>query len=180
MLGGGGMLDSCVTRLVAEGWRVVLPSKRYRPLPECPKLDDSGGTVRWIPADWSAPVSLVRDVAKALDEPAKLLVAWLPEQYRTSVLRAVSELLAEDARVVEAYSCAELSEGLPEPVFAEHVTQRVALGYVPQQRGTRRHITHAEASAAITEAVERALHRAPPEADQVGEPEIWPALARSR
>ncbi|WP_063890728.1 hypothetical protein [Sciscionella sediminilitoris] len=179
VIGGGGMLSDCVEQLLAQGWHVVLPSKRYRPLGKCPKLDGSGGTARWVRADWSAPAALARDVARELDGPADLLVAWLPENHRVPVLRAVGGSLAGGAGVVEVYSCAELPGGLPEPALPEHVTQRVALGYIPLRRG-RRHANHAETSAAITAAVTRALRDAPPEADQIGEPDIWPHLAQLR
>ncbi|HEX3648692.1 MAG TPA: hypothetical protein VHV49_09690, partial [Pseudonocardiaceae bacterium] len=52
VIGGSGMLAACASRLVADGWHVVLPSRRYAPLREVP-AGPATGRALWVAADWS-------------------------------------------------------------------------------------------------------------------------------
>lgn len=175
VIGGGGTLNPCAEWLAAHGWHVVLPCRRYHPLTNCPETGSDFGKALWVEASWSEPEQLVDKAATALEHPAELVVAWLPEQYRSAMLRTVARLLTDDAGIVEVYSGEALRHGLPEPALPERVTQRVALGYVPARAGANlaRRISHAEAIRAINDAIARAARGAPPRADQIGEPAAW-------
>lgn len=157
VLGGTGMLAGCAQRLVERGWQVVLPS-RTQPL----MADDGPGRAArasisrghrptWVRADWTKPAMLASEVEYELSgRPVNLLVAWVHDNYRAGVLRAVQHLLAENAPVVEVHT----SVPVPDPVLP-NPTQQVLLGHFAHdaaQRTTR----------AVLDAVERALEgRAP-------------------
>ncbi|KAA2261654.1 hypothetical protein F0L68_16195 [Solihabitans fulvus] len=190
------MLVGCAEALVAEGWRVVLPSRRQavlsaevtaqpaglgiaarqsmRPPGHLPTAVEDGPRtpqVRWVSADWSEPELLASATEDALDGPADLLVAWVHPTYRAAVLRAVAPLLAPHAPVVEVHGSesADPVRGLPDPVLSTHPTQLVVLGCV-RHSGTTRWLSHAEISTAVREAVHRALDGRAPSAHVVGEP----------
>ena len=157
VLGGTGMLAGCAQQLVARGWQVVLPS-RTQPL----MADNAPGRAAratisrghrptWIKADWTKPEELASEVEYELQgRLVNLLVAWVHDSYRVSVLNAVQHLLAEGAPVVEVHTHAPV----PDPVLP-HPTQQVLLGHFAHDAAQR-------TSRAVLDAVERALEgRAP-------------------
>jgi NAD(P)-dependent dehydrogenase (short-subunit alcohol dehydrogenase family) len=178
VIGGTGMLAACTSALVADGWHVVLPSRRYAPIPTTARLADGGGRALWVAADWSDPGGLAERAKRALGGPVELLVAWVHREHRGDVLRAVAPLLAMGAPVVEVHgsAAAVLVGGYPEPVLGDHPTQQVVLGFVPVGRSSRR-LSHEEISAGVLAAVERALADKPPAVHQVGEPRPWSTYA---
>ena len=194
------MLSGCVTALVRAGWNVVLPSRRYAPIPTerghteprpgmaavaalgrpghrptaTAERDQGSGRALWVRADWSQPDQLTARAGKALGGPADLLVAWVHSGYRETVLLAAASLLAPGAPVVEVHgaSSAKPTLGCPEPVLAEHPTQQVVLGFV--QTGERpRWLNHQEISAGVLDAVNRAIEGRPSAVHQVGEFHSW-------
>lgn len=177
VLGGTGMLAGCVTSLVHDGWHVVLPSRRYAPIPAEPEEarpakaeEDPTRKALWVEADWSEPDELAAGAAKALGGAADLLVAWVHGAARPSVLRAVAPLLAPDAPVVEVHGSASANPvgGCPDPVLDDHPTQQVVLGFV-SDGGRTRWLTHHEIVDGVLDAVQRALDGRPPIVHQVGE-----------
>jgi hypothetical protein len=173
VISGTGMLSACTSVLVAEGWHVVLPSRRYAPIPTTPGGTGTGRAL-WVAADWSDPADLARRARRALGAPAELLVAWVRHEHRAAVLHEVAPLLKRGAPIVEVHGSAAalLSQGYPEPVLPDHPTQQVVLGFVPVGRTSRR-LSHEEISAGILAAVRRALADKPPALHQVGEPRPW-------
>ena len=170
VVGGTGMLSGVVAELVRDGWQVVVPSRRYAPIPL--DLPESAGDPQaiWIEADWSMPESFAERADRALGGKAELLVAWVHDAYREDVLAAVAPLLAEDAVVVEVRgaAAAQPHSGRPEPSLPEHDTQLVVLGFVRDGEGTR-WLTHREISEGVLDAVRRALADRPPATHQIGE-----------
>lgn len=159
VLGGTGMLAGCSAALVAEGWHVVLPSRRFAMVPE-PR--NEGGAAVWVPADWERPADLAEVARRALRGPADLLVAWVPESVRESVLTAVDPLLMPDAPVVEVQG-----DVATEPALSDHPTHRVVLGVVAYA-GRTRWLTDAEITEAVLGAVHRGLEHRAPSIHQVG------------
>lgn len=167
VLGGTGMLAGCAESLVAGGWHVVMPSRRFVPI--------SGGNgsrrrALWVKADWFEPSAMARDAGEALGGPANLLVAWVHREVRTAVLRAVAPLLAPGAPVVEVHGSASANPvgGCPDPVLPDHPTQQVVLGFV-RHAGRTRWLTHQETADGVLDGVRRALDGRPPAVHQVGE-----------
>jgi NAD(P)-dependent dehydrogenase (short-subunit alcohol dehydrogenase family) len=174
IIGGTGMLSGCAATLLAEGWHVVLPSRRYSPV--AAQTDDYTGTLRWVEANWSEPKLLAARAEPALGGKADLLVAWVHGPARPSVLRAVGPLLAAGAPVVEVHGSASanpLLGGCPDPVLEDHPTQQVVLGFV-MQAGRTRWLTHAEIAEGVLDAVRRALDGRPAGVHQVGEFRPYP------
>jgi hypothetical protein len=167
VLGGTGMLAGCAEALVADGWHVVLPSRRSTPIAAG---NGSHRRAVWVKADWFDPTSLRRDVGEALDGPANLLVAWVHREVRTAVLRAVAPLLAPGAPVVEVHGSASANPigGCPDAVLPGHPTQQVVLGFV-RHAGRTRWLNHQEIAAGVLDGVHRALDGRPPAVHQVGE-----------
>ncbi|MFO7193850.1 hypothetical protein [Thermocrispum sp.] len=174
VLGGTGMLAGVASRLVDDGWLVVLPSRRYSPLPDY--AEPGSGRALWVQARWERPERLARDTANALGGKADLLVAWVHNEYRRSVLYAVEPLLAPGAPVVEVF------DAPPEDKFAgdviatlpDHPMQQVVLGYV--RDGDRlRWLTHSEVVDGVLMAVERAMSGAPTTEHYVGQARAWSA-----
>ncbi len=171
------MLSGVSGWLAGQGWHVVVPSRRYCPIPvddtadeaaEDASADDAGasrGRVRWIEARWERPERLAQDAGRALGGPADLLVSWVHSAYRVPVHNAVAGLLADDAPVVEVYGG---SWREPEPTLSGHPTQRVVLGYVREGASTR-WLTHAEIVDGVLVAVRRALADRPFTEHHVGE-----------
>ncbi|HEX3592681.1 MAG TPA: hypothetical protein VHV74_23905 [Pseudonocardiaceae bacterium] len=172
MIGGTGMLAACTSRLVSDGWQVVLPSRRYAPIPAV--ASDSAGRALWVPADWSDPSGLAQRAGKALGGPAELLVTWVHREHRGALLSAVEHLLAAEAPVVEVHGSAAFDpvSGYPDPVLADHPTQQLVLGFVPVGRTSRR-LSHEEITEGVLDAVDRALAGKAPGVHQVGEPRPW-------
>lgn len=176
VIGGTGMLAGCAAALVADGWHVVLPSRRYSPR----IADRDGGQARggdasprkalWVEANWEDPEALARRAQQALGGEADLLVAWVHGRARPSVLRAVAPLLAEGAPVVEVHgsSSANPVGGCPDPVLDAHPTHQVVLGFV-RRAGRTRWLTHREISEGVLDAVGRALGGRAPGVHHVGE-----------
>ena len=167
VLGGTGMLAGCAEALVADGWHVVLPSRRYAP------ISDGNGNHRratWVKADWSDPDALTRDAGEALGGTADLLVAWIHRRVRSSVLRAVAPLLTPGAPVVEVHGSASANPvgGCPDPVLDGHPTQQIVLGFV-RHAGRTRWLHHHEIAVGVLDGVRRALDGRPPAVHQVGE-----------
>jgi hypothetical protein len=175
VIGGTGMLAGCAAALVADGWHVVLPSRRYAPIPDKTSNGEESRKALWVEADWAHPRELAARAEKALDGKADLLVAWVHTAVRPGVLRAVGPLLAPGAPVVEVHdsSSANPVGGCPDPVLADHPTQQVVLGYV-RQHGRTRWLTHAETAEGVLDAVHRALDGRPPGVHQVGEFRPYP------
>ncbi|HEY8373073.1 MAG TPA: hypothetical protein VIL00_10050 [Pseudonocardiaceae bacterium] len=192
VLGGTGMLAGCVAALLAEGWEAVTPSRHRRVItsrvgdtrevppgqgagvravlrPPGHRPTGHGGVGRaahWVRADWAEPDLLAAAVARVLAGPADLLVAWVHRPYREPVLRAVAELLAPGAPVVEVHgSGAGAPGGLPDPGVADHPTHQVVLGRGAS--GTR-WLTHAEISSGVLAVVRAALAGEAPRPHLVG------------
>lgn len=173
VIGGSGMLAACASKLVAEGWHVVLPSRRYAPLPAVPSGTRVGRAL-WVAADWSDPIGLAERCGRALAGPAELLVSWVRREHRTPLLSAVAPMLAPQAPVVEVHGSAAFDPvtGYPDPVLSDHPTQQVVLGFVPVGRTTRR-LSHEEISEHVLAAVQRALSGKAPGVYQIGDPRPW-------
>ncbi|HEU5475126.1 MAG TPA: hypothetical protein VFV67_31155 [Actinophytocola sp.] len=175
IIGGTGMLAGCASALIADGWHVVLPSRRYAPIPDT-ATGNGDRKALWVQADWAEPKQLASRAETALGGRADLLVAWVHGPARPSVLRAVAPLLADGAPVVEVHgsSSANPVGGCPDPVLPDHPTQQVVLGFV-RQGGRTRWLTHAETAAGVLDAVRRALDGRPPGVHHVGEFRPYPA-----
>jgi NAD(P)-dependent dehydrogenase (short-subunit alcohol dehydrogenase family) len=170
VVGGTGMLSGVVAELVLDGWHVVVPSRRYAPIPlDRPEPADNRRAL-WVEADWSAPESFAQRAGKALGGPAELLVAWVHDAYRDEVLAAITPLLAADAAMVEVRGSAAAAPGGAEfePSLPAHRTQLVVLGFVRDGEGIR-WLTHREISEGVLDAVRRALGDRPQATHQIGE-----------
>ncbi len=188
VLGGTGMLKGCAEELVAQGWQVVLPSRRpegvlgsaakavLRGTGHVPHLSDVRGSRVAVAADWARPAELADRIREVVDRPADLLVAWVHASYRDAVLRAVAPLLAPHAPVVEVHDSGSINpvRGVPDPALDGHPTQQVVLGFV-RHGGSTRWLSHEETSVGVLEAVHRALDGRPPSVHQVGEIDTWTA-----
>ncbi|GLZ36740.1 hypothetical protein [Actinokineospora sp. NBRC 105648] len=162
VLGGTGMLAGCTARLVADGWHVVLPSRRHAPL--ATDLPTGAGRALWVEADWSDPAALADRAARALGGPADLLIAWVHGDARVPMLTAVEPLLAPGAPVVEVH-------GTPDgtaPVLRDHPTQHVVLGVV-SYAGRTRWLTAEEITTGVLDGVRRALNGRTPAVQHLGE-----------
>ena len=170
VLGGTGMLAGCAEALVADGWHVVLPSRRYAPIPATDGNGNGHRKALWVQASWSEPAALAEGARRALGGPADLLVAWVHRTERISVLRAVAPLLTPQAPVVEVHGSASANPvgGCPDPVLDGHPTQQIVLGFV-RHAGRTRWLTHQEISAGVLDGVRRALAGKPSAVHQVGE-----------
>lgn len=174
VIGGSGMLTACASRLVADGWHVVLPSRRYTPLREVP-AGPATGRALWVAADWSDPIGLAERAGRALAGPAELLVTWVHREHRAALLSAVAPLLSRDAPVVEVHGSAafdQVTGCYPDPVLTDHPTHQLVLGFVPVGRTSRR-LSHEEILDGVLDAVDRALSGKPPGVYQVGDPRPW-------
>jgi hypothetical protein len=180
VIGGTGMLAGCAAALVADGWHVVLPSRRYSPI--AAEFDDTEPNgerkALWVEASWEEPALLASKAQRALGGKADLLVAWVHGRVRPSVLRAVAPLLADGAPVVEVHgsSSARPVGGCPDPLLDGHPTQQVVLGFV-RYAGRTRWLTHQEVSDGVLDAVRRALNGCAPGVHQVGEFRAYPAYS---
>ncbi|WP_309114595.1 hypothetical protein [Saccharothrix sp.] len=185
VLGGTGMLKGCADELLAQGWQVVLPSRRAGSGPGSAALRALGGRGHvpqeaqgnqptLVEADWSRPEELANRVRAALKAPADLLVAWVHASYRVPVLEAVAPLLAPDAPVVEVHDIGDINprEGVRDPILPGHPTQQVVLGFV-RHGSTTRWLSHEETSVGVLEAVHRALDGKSPSIHQIGEVDTW-------
>ncbi|RKT56694.1 hypothetical protein [Saccharothrix australiensis] len=203
VLGGTGMLQGCADELLAQGWQVVLPSRRPpmagmaaraalgrrghvpqgrgTPLVTAPRREDEHRrredfqrAATWVRADWASPADLAERVREVLPAPADLLVAWVHQSYREPVLRAVAPLLAPDAPVVEVHDSGGISPRYGLP-------EPVLAGHPTQQvvlgfvrhGSTTRWLSHEEASVGVLAAVRRALDGRPSSVHQVGEVDTW-------
>ncbi|HVV10569.1 hypothetical protein [Amycolatopsis sp.] len=195
ILAGTGMLPEVVEALVGDGWHVVLPSRRYspiavpgtkpgiaalaklRPRGHRPTGGKANGKRRpraiWVQAHWDRPRELAAKAEGVLGGPADLLVAWVHEQYRRSVLGACERLLAPGAPVVEVRGAGG-PQTEAEPVLAAHPTQLVLVGAISELGGNRP-LGHAEISDAVLDAVSRAAAGRPASLHQVGQsrPLVW-------
>lgn len=184
ILAGTGMLPEVAETLVRQGWRVVLPSRRYHPLqmPEArpgapaPKRPwrrgssaqpggESGRAV-WVEASWDRPAELAKKAEAALAGPVDLLVAWVHGEYRIEVMRSVERLLAVGASVVEVRPSGEAAFGT-EPVLADHPTQLVLLGTASEADSSQLP-SRAEIAEGVMAAVGRALDGHPASVRQIG------------
>lgn len=176
VLGGTGMLAGVASWLVGRGWHVVLPSRRYSPIPaDVDDYDIEPGRALWVEARWERPMQLARAAEKALGGEADLLVSWIHAGYRLPVLEAVSELLADKAPIVEVRGdvTADPARPAPEPSLSGHPTQVVTLGYL-REGGFTRWLTHREIVAGVLDAVQRALDERTSAEHHVGELRPWP------
>lgn len=170
VIGGTGMLTGCVTRLVADGWAVVTPSRRRRTWPA------PGAT--WVFGEWSRPAELAEHAGAALTGPAGLLVAWVHSPHRQPVLRAVGGLLAPRAPVVEVLGSAGRDPSVlrVDPVLDGHPAHRVVLGFRRLSGGGTRWLTNEEIGAGVYEAARAALTdrtAESPRVHEVGELRPW-------
>ncbi|GAA4419842.1 hypothetical protein GCM10023148_19330 [Actinokineospora soli] len=152
------MLAGVSTALVAAGWHIVVPSRRYAPL-----AVDGGGRARWVRADWTRPNDLAGQAGRVLGWQADLLVAWVANEVREPVFRAVGPLLSPGAPVVEV-DAAEVMD----PVLPDHPTHQVVLGEVGYA-GRTRWLSDDEITKGVLEAVDRALAGEPPMAQRLAE-----------
>jgi hypothetical protein len=168
--------------LVRQGWRVVLPSRRYHPLavPEArtpaPKrpwrrgasaqADGDGGRAIWVEASWDRPDELAKKAGATLAGPVDLLVAWVHDEYRTEVMRSVERLLAATATVVEVRPSGEATFDA-EPALPDHPTQVVLLGTASEFDSSRLP-SRAEIAEGVMVAVGRALDGHPASVRQIG------------
>ncbi len=186
ILGGTGMVDEVARMLIGEGWRVVLPSRRPNPIARAggrPALRASrprghrpngkpggSGDAIWVEAQWERPRELARRAEHALGGPAELLVAWVHESYRRSVLGAVERLLTAEAPIVEVRDGIGIgTSDQADPLLVEHPTQQVFLGSRSGWDGARV-LTHAEITEGVLDAVRRALEGRPTSVHQIGQP----------
>lgn len=165
VLAGGGMLDAVAGDLVADGWHVVLPSRfasgsRVR---RSRRGKDEAGRVVRVVAEWTRPRELARAADDALDGHADLLVAWVHETYRRSVLGVVESLLAPGAPVVEVRE-----GGWSDPVLTGRPTQGLALGQL-SERDSGRALIQSEVVGAVSAAVARALGGQPSTVHTLGQ-----------
>ncbi|CAL9377509.1 hypothetical protein SUDANB95_00987 [Actinosynnema sp. ALI-1.44] len=184
VLGGTGMLKGCADELLAQGWRVVLPSRRAGSGPGSAARralgarghvpQHEGNQPKLVEADWSRPAELAERVRAVLEAPADLLVAWVHASYRVPVLEAVAPLLAPGAPVVEVHDIGDINprEGVRDPILAGHPTQQVVLGFI-RHGSTTRWLSHEETSVGVLEAVHRALDGKSPSIHQIGEVDTW-------
>lgn len=161
VLAGAGMLNDIAGSLANDGWTVVLPSRRYSPVDVEPGADP-GGRVMWVEARWDDPGGLARRAARTMDgRRADLLVAWVHDSFRWSVLEAVAPLLTSTAAIVDVRSRTVTSvpeQPAPEPLPARR-TQRVLLGEV-SGLDERRPLGHGEIVAGVRLAMNEALEGA--------------------
>lgn len=185
ILAGTGMLSGVAQTLVAEGWLVVLPSRRYCPLavPESkqgvaalkalrprghrPTGGRAPGRALWVQAHWDRPRELAAKAETALGGPADLLVAWVADEYRRAVLGACERLLVPRAPVVEVRGTGN-PPSAPEPLLAAHPTQLVMVGAVSEVDYSRP-LSHAEVTDAVQCAVKRAVEGHATSLHQVGQ-----------
>lgn len=184
ILAGTGMLPEVAETLVRQGWRVVLPSRRYHPLavpearagapaPKRPWRRGSsaqsgreGGRAIWVEASWDHPAELTKKAEVALAGPVDVLVAWVHGEYRSEVMRSVERLLAPAASVVEVRSSGETTYDA-EPVLTDHPTQVVLLGSASESDSSRLP-SRAEIAEGVMAAVGRALDGHPASVRQIG------------
>lgn len=191
ILAGTGMLSGVAEALVEDGWHVVLPSRRYSPIavPEPkqgmaalralrprghrPTGNGNGnggrkaGRALWVEAHWDRPRELSTKAQSALGGPADLMVAWIHEQYRRSVMGACERLLVPRAPVVEVRGVGGPPVE-PEPLLAAHPTQLVMVGALSELDDSRP-LSHAELTEAILGAVNRAVEGRAASLHQVGQ-----------
>ncbi|GAB3571465.1 hypothetical protein GCM10027445_26900 [Amycolatopsis endophytica] len=189
ILAGTGMLAGIAENLTREGWHVVLPCRRYHPLdtevrPGAAALRSlrrpghrpyrggpgrarPDGKATWVEAHWDRPRELAAKAEAALRGQADLLVAWIHEEYRRSVMGAVEGLLAHGAPVVEVRN-AFGGVDLPDPLLPSHPTQVVQLGTV-SAHDAHRCLAQAEIGEGVSDAVRRAIEGHPTSTHQVGQ-----------
>jgi len=168
-------LAACAAFLVADGWHVVLPSRRHAPISTVPNDGPATGRAVWVAADWADPAGVALRARHALGGPADLVVAWVHREHRAGLLHAVEPLLVDGAPVVEVLGSGAVDPlgGFPDPVLSNHPTQQVVLGFVPAG-GTSRRLNHEEISEGVLAAVDRALAGRAPAVHQFGEARPWP------
>lgn len=182
LLAGAGMLRRVARELAVEGWEVVLPSRRYAPVPaDEPDLravrwtagnrHTTVGTGRaiWVQAHWDAPAELARKAGEVLTGPADLLIAWVHESYREAVLAAVEPLLSDDAPVVEVTAIPAHGDAAepPQP-YPDRPTQHVLFGSTSDV-SVGRPLGHEEIERGALDAVRRALDGRPTSVLRLGE-----------
>ncbi|TWH19901.1 hypothetical protein [Prauserella rugosa] len=183
ILAGTGMLRRVARELAVDGWRVVLPSRRYAPIPVGdPQLRSvrwtagnrhtsvGSGKATWVQAHWDEPAELARKAGHVLDGPADLLVAWLHAAYRGAVLEAVEPLLSDTAPVVEVSAVPEHGDVIepPDPFYRDRATQQVLLG-TTSDIAFGRPLGHEEIERGVLDGVRRALDGRPTSVHQLGE-----------
>lgn len=184
ILAGAGMLNDVARALVYDGWQVILPARRYVPVP----IDrgEPPGRAVWLEAHWDQPEELAQRVAAALHgRSVDLLVMWLHDSYRESVSKAVEPLLSPTAPVVEVWSATGPTVVPRKPgsdvedVEVGRSVQRILLGEVSAFDDTRA-LSQAEIMASVRAAVDRALEGAPSAQHEVGRRRPQPQIPRPR
>ncbi|RZQ63016.1 hypothetical protein [Amycolatopsis suaedae] len=162
------MLAGVAETLTRDGWLVVLPSRRYSPLAD--EQNDGAGRAIWVEAQWERPRELAAKAEQALGGPADLLVAWVHDSYRRSVMEVVEPLLAPDAPVVEVRDAntTPATDPPPDPLLARRPTQQVLLGTVSEV-DEHRSLGHAEIAEGMLTAVHRAVEGKPSSIHQIGQ-----------
>lgn len=145
VLGGTGMLTGVVDRLVAEGHRVLLPSRHP---------GDGGPGVVPIAADWSDPAAMKEAIAARVDGDLDRAVVWCHRPYRHRINRMLAPLLASSlAPVVEVWGSTALTELWDHRPDGSSI--HVMLGHRQLDDGTSRWLTHEEISAGVIDAMRR-------------------------
>lgn len=175
------MLNGVTRTLVYDGWNVILPCRRYSPVPL--DGDEPSGRAVWLEAHWDRPEELAQQVAETLDgKSVDLLVTWLHDSYREPVSKAVEPLLAPAAPVVEVWSQTSATTVPEQPTsepLAGHSVQRILLGEV-SAFDEERALGQGEIVASVGAAVDRALSGAPSSRHEAGRGRSQPRIPRPR
>jgi len=139
------MLTGVVDRLVADGHRVLLPSRHP---------DESRPGVVAFAADWSEPSALKDAVAAHADGTLDRVVVWCHRPYRHEVTAVLAPLLESSrAPVVEVWGSTALTDLWDHRPDGTSV--HVMLGHRQLDDGTSRWLTHREISDGVIDALQR-------------------------
>lgn len=169
VIGGTGMLRPAVHQLINCGMTVLLVSRR--PGRAAPYKDGLGEFIP-VEADWGKPEALVDSVLTATDGcSVSHVIVWVHSPYRTAVIRALEQVIAPDAVVINVWGSANqdprevrLAETSELPGID---TRDVLLGYI-RAAGASRWLTHAEISEGVLSTLNRTEH-----IHTVGQIEPW-------
>lgn len=145
VVGGTGMLAGVVDRLVAEGHRVLLPSRHPG--------EGRPGVVPFA-ADWSDPAALRDAITAHVIGDLDRVVVWCHRPYRPDVIAVLAPLL-ESSRspVVEVWGSTALTDLWDHRPDSTAI--HVMLGHRQLDDGTSRWLTHEEISDGVIEALQR-------------------------
>jgi len=145
VVGGTGMLAGVVDQLVADGHRVLLPSRHPG--------EGRPGVVAFA-ADWSDPSALRDAVTAHLDGALDRVVVWCHHPYRPEVTAVLAPLLeSSGSPVVEVWGSTALTDLWDHRPDATSI--HVMLGHRQLDDGTSRWLTNDEISAGVIDALQR-------------------------